>query len=215
MSLSFPASPALNQVYQGWIWNGASWDPNYASNFVTSINGQKGAVTGFPQLIQTLTVANALMCSFSLPAAYRRFQIHFDNMVTFAASSNGIVQLSNNNGSTWDNAADYNWTTTFVSTLASNNTSSNGATGGLAQTAAYLFGAIDMSTLSTAAYGIIDFTIGGRCQGVARTYLRSNAAGYTLRTGWENPILANPNAIRLCANSGNVTVSASLYGYPS
>lgn len=44
MSLSFPASPSVGTVYQGWTWNGAAWDPNYSSKFVTSYNGRVGAV---------------------------------------------------------------------------------------------------------------------------------------------------------------------------
>ena len=44
MSLSFPATPTLNQIYQGWIWNGNAWDPNFGAKFVTSINGKSGAL---------------------------------------------------------------------------------------------------------------------------------------------------------------------------
>lgn len=80
MSLSFPASPALNQVYQGWKWNGAAWDPNYAANFVTSISGQSGALSA----AQAVGPGNrVLIQSQVLPAgssvAAVNFFYNFDN----------------------------------------------------------------------------------------------------------------------------------------
>lgn len=216
MSLSFPASPSVGQVYQGWQWNGAAWDPSYASQFVLSVNGQKGNVTGLPQLLATNNVVNAAQCQFILPVAnYKRYQIRFDGMVLFTGGSNGIIQLSNNNGSSWDSALHYDWTTTFASTTSAN-ASTNGSTGGVASNAVFLFGALDMSASGSPGTGIVDFTVGAFSEGVAQTYWRSGGStSYVLCTGWENPLLSNPNAIRLVGTLGNVTVNASLYGYPS
>lgn len=45
MSLSFPASPVANQVYQNWIFQNGAWQPNLQAMFVTSVDGVVGAVT--------------------------------------------------------------------------------------------------------------------------------------------------------------------------
>jgi hypothetical protein len=38
MSLSFPASPSVGQVYNNWVWNGSAWDPVAATPQATSGN---------------------------------------------------------------------------------------------------------------------------------------------------------------------------------
>jgi hypothetical protein len=44
MSLSFPPSAINGQVYQGWVFDGEKWNPNWASLFVTSVNNKSGAL---------------------------------------------------------------------------------------------------------------------------------------------------------------------------
>jgi hypothetical protein len=44
MSISFPASPAVGQIYQGWIWTGSMWNPIGSS--VTPISIQRFTANG-------------------------------------------------------------------------------------------------------------------------------------------------------------------------
>jgi hypothetical protein len=44
MSISFPPGAINGQVYQGWVFDGEKWNPNWASKFVTSVNNKSGAL---------------------------------------------------------------------------------------------------------------------------------------------------------------------------
>lgn len=44
MSLAFPATPSVGQVYQNWRWTGSSWDQN-PGNIVNTFNTRSGVVT--------------------------------------------------------------------------------------------------------------------------------------------------------------------------
>lgn len=120
MSLSFPASPSVGQIYQGWKWNGSAWDPNLAAVLVGSFNGRSGAVTFDPTdnttgnrvfiSSQTIPAAVAqvnLLNVFS--AAYRDYEIVLRSLIFTAPGAGAYLAMrfSTNGGATWDMQANY------------------------------------------------------------------------------------------------------------
>jgi hypothetical protein len=114
MSLSFPVSPALNQTYQQFIWDGTAWQPNLQAQLVTSVDGQSGAVTlpGRRKLITSQLVAPATPVA-AVNFFYDFTQNLYDQYeldaydVQFSTTGSWLQLRVSTDGSTFDTAANY------------------------------------------------------------------------------------------------------------
>lgn len=117
MSLSFPTTPSVGQVYQNWKWSGSSWDPNPQAQFVTSFNGRKGdlvtaptdAAPGNRVLIQQTLVSTpvAAVDFFNAFTAYDQYE--WEILSVSPASAGDIGLRVSFDGSTFDLSAAYSY----------------------------------------------------------------------------------------------------------
>jgi len=148
MSLSFPASPSVGQVYQNWIWNGTSWD---------SAVGVPAAQPGAKVLLRIdIVSAPVATVDWFTPASmfdgtYDELELHIYNVMP--AAENSMQIRVSTDGSTFDGAANYvnTWSGAVSSTGA--NTSGGGAYPGLA------VGNVIGITATTGFFGIYKFLL--------------------------------------------------------
>jgi len=109
MSLSFPVSPSVGQVYQNWKWDGAVWGPVFGQPNVTSINGKSGALTlndttgpGNRILLnrQTVSTPVAAIVFTGLDATYDEYVVESFG-VTYAVADLLAMNISTDGGATW------------------------------------------------------------------------------------------------------------------
>ncbi|HEY2530313.1 MAG TPA: hypothetical protein VGJ20_20645 [Xanthobacteraceae bacterium] len=150
MSLSFPVSPALNQTYQQFIWDGTAWQPNLQAKFVTSVNGMVGDVSlsGSRVLINKTVISTPIVSvSFfaGFDGSYDELELHMLDLLP--ASENSIWVRCSLDGSTFDASALYQYAQTSYTTVGT-----GALSGGASQTAAVVSGFIGVA----AGYGMYE-----------------------------------------------------------
>jgi hypothetical protein len=117
MSLSFPPGALNGQVYQGWVFDGEKWNPNWASKFVTSVNGKSGALMpadvagpGQRVLIQSHVVAPAAPAAsidmfYAFTNQYDEYELDIYDLQ--AAVSQNLNLFVSTDGSTFLTDASY------------------------------------------------------------------------------------------------------------
>jgi hypothetical protein len=181
MSLSFPPGALNGQVYQGWVFDGEKWNPNWASKFVTSIAGKSGALaqadaagSGNRVLLATVNVSAAVQfVNFNgyFGTTYDEYQIDCE-CIAPAADALFYMQMSYD-GTTWSTTSD-NWAAWYTVYV-------NPATGAPAA------GAVQYIGFSSTAHG--------------STY--DNTVWIKLPRPWDTGRPKNMSAISVGANGSN------------
>lgn len=124
MSLSFPPSAINGQVYQGWVFDGEKWNPNWASLFVTSVNNKSGALMPADVVgagnrvllsIKTTTASVASIDTFYdfSQTTYDQYEIDIYDLQTSADADNMFMRISTD-GSTFLSDGNYQYGLVYV-----------------------------------------------------------------------------------------------------
>ena len=120
MSLSFPTSPTVGQIYQTWQWNGSAWAP---TGTAAPVSGQKVLLA---QQTVTTPVASVVFTAAGMAGgglsnrAFDEFQL---DCINYGVDTNNIapyLQVSTDGGTTWDASATYTNVFATITTSAIN-----------------------------------------------------------------------------------------------
>ena len=118
MSLSFPPGAAVGTVYQGFVFDGVKWMPNFAAMFVTSINGKGGALgpADVPGVGNRVLLSSAIVTSavatvdflYDFDNTYDEYEVDCYNVMADTASAVFSARYSWD-GATFDTTSQYLW----------------------------------------------------------------------------------------------------------
>jgi hypothetical protein len=149
MSLSFPPGAINGQVYQGWVFDGVKWNPNWAANFVTSVNNKSGAlmpadVVGPANrvLLMNKTVVPASPAAtidmfYNFTNQYDQYELDIYDYQSVGATGNCYLEVSFD-GSTFLQDASYH----YVSIYAQAGVAGVNSAGSVSATGIYLGSAV-------------------------------------------------------------------------
>jgi hypothetical protein len=144
MSLSFPASPSVGQIYQGFAWDGARWtSPWGGGSLVNSFNGRTGAVTpqtgdetsGNKTLLATTVISTpvASVDFFSgFDGTYDQLELHYYDVAQAGAVENGLGLRVSTDGSTFDAGSFYFYSYSYTTPLTAITSSGGNLVAGIA-----------------------------------------------------------------------------------
>ena len=219
----------------GWGYLGTSGGQFAASNATAGLSqmivtplqsgpqgvaGPAGAAGGLVYLSQQANSSAGGGLVFPLPAGYNRYVLYFDNFVAVSASS-ALIQVSEDGGTTWKNAQNYQYT----GTSAANPSSASGGVGGASAAVGIpVTWGYDLSTTINGAGGSGHVEIGNPNKGPVfmrfDSALYNSTAAYSLQGqgNWYGDYAAI-NAIKIFCNNSvssnspvNFTGRAALYG---
>jgi hypothetical protein len=124
MSLSFPPGAINGQVYQGWVFDGEKWNPNWASKFVTSVNGKAGALMPADVIgagnrvlvaskVTTAAVASLDMFYDFSTTTYDQYELDIYDCQTSSDNINIYMRVSTD-GSTFLADSNYQYATVYT-----------------------------------------------------------------------------------------------------
>lgn len=217
MALSFPANPAVNDVFQKWKWSGSGWD-QIPPTVVSSWNGRDGPVTmtaadvtavggalkpGNRVLInsnKTTSFVGWVPIILDDPPAYDVYEIEWFG---FKCSADAALLLQIGHDSTWETAGQYYYA--YAARNTTNTDSSFGGTG-----SAIWLGSITTAGSSLAS-GIARIYLPGATDRPKHIHYKSavNTSGnLTVYNGFGfdwNPNYAQPvKSLRLMVNAGGL-----------